>query len=155
MAWRAAFSQVELRSCVIESNAAWGHGGGAHVGVLIAHERLEQPRERAAAHDLGDRMQRGGPRFRNRDGSARWLMLQNSTTAAATLFPDGHFDWVYLDATHTYAEAKRDLEVWYPKVRVGGLVSGHDYQVAAHGSTSGAPYAETVRSSDDGPHPAR
>ena len=55
-------------------------------------------------------------------------MVQNSTTDAAKLFPDGHFDWIYLDATHTYAEAKRDLEAWYPKVRTGGLVSGHDYQ---------------------------
>ena len=56
------------------------------------------------------------------------MMLQNSTLDAARRFPDGHFDWIYLDATHTYAEARRDLEAWYPKVRVGGLVSGHDYQ---------------------------
>ena len=76
----------------------------------------------------GLRMQRGGDKFKNKDGSPRYLMLQNSTLEAATLFPDGHFDWLYLDATHTYAESKRDLETWYPKVRVGGLISGHDYQ---------------------------
>ena len=77
----------------------------------------------------GERMKRGGARFRNSDdGSPRFEMLQNSTVEAATRFPDEHFDWIYLDATHTYAEAKRDLEAWYPKVRPGGLVSGHDYQ---------------------------
>ena len=69
------------------------------------------------------RMQRLGPRH-----AGRYLILQNSTTDAAERFPDGHFDWLYLDATHTYAEAKADLEAWYPKVRIGGLVSGHDYQ---------------------------
>ena len=76
----------------------------------------------------GLRMQRGGDRFRNPDGSPRYLMLQNTTLEAAKMFPDGYFDWIYLDATHTYAAAKRDIHAWYPKVRVGGLVSGHDYQ---------------------------
>ena len=55
-------------------------------------------------------------------------MLQNATLEAARRFPDGYFDWIYLDATHTYGAARADLEAWYPKVRVGGLVSGHDYQ---------------------------
>ena len=26
------------------------------------------------------------------------------------------------------AQARHDLETWYAKVRIGGLVSGHDYQ---------------------------
>ena len=77
----------------------------------------------------GLRMQRGGDKFKNADdGSPRYLMLQNSTLEAAKMFPDEYFDWLYLDATHTYAEAKQDLAAWYPKVRFGGLVSGHDYQ---------------------------
>ena len=71
----------------------------------------------------GLRMQRGGPRFKG-----RYEFVQKSTTEAASLYPDEYFDWIYLDATHTYAEARRDLAAWYPKVRVGGLVSGHDYQ---------------------------
>ena len=28
----------------------------------------------------------------------------------------------------TYAEARDDLRTWWPKLRVGGLLSGHDYQ---------------------------
>lgn len=65
---------------------------------------------------------------RNPGFKGRYRIVQRTTTAAAELFPDGAFDWVYLDATHTYAEARQDLERWYPKVRKGGLVSGHDYQ---------------------------
>ena len=42
-------------------------------------------------------------------------------------FPDGYFDFVYVDAGHTYAEVKQDLEDWYPKVKKGGLFAGHDY----------------------------
>ena len=61
-------------------------------------------------------------------GSKRYKIVRNLTTHAAGLYPDGYFDFLYLDATHTYTEARRDLEAWYPKVRLGGLVSGHDYQ---------------------------
>ena len=79
----------------------------------------------------GLRMQRNGNKFKHADGSPRWRMVENSTIAAAALFPDEAFDWLYLDATHTYAEAKRDLAAWYPKLKVGGLMSGHDYQFQA------------------------
>lgn len=69
------------------------------------------------------RMTRAGQRF-----AGRYRILRASTRDAAEHFVDGYFDWIYLDATHTYAEARDDLALWYPKVRRGGLVSGHDYQ---------------------------
>lgn len=40
---------------------------------------------------------------------------------------DGELDFVFIDADHSYEHAKQDIELWYPKVRSGGLVSGHDY----------------------------
>lgn len=42
-------------------------------------------------------------------------------------FPDGYFDYIYIDADHSYEAVKRDLEDWYPKVRTGGILAGHDY----------------------------
>ena len=65
---------------------------------------------------------------RNPSFEGRYQILRATTAAAAGQFADGALDWIYLDATHTYAEARQDLERWYPKVRRGGLVSGHDYQ---------------------------
>ena len=46
---------------------------------------------------------------------------------AASLFEDGSVDFVYLDADHAEAAVQRDLEVWFPKVRPGGVLAGHDY----------------------------
>ena len=69
------------------------------------------------------RMTRAGQRF-----AGRYRILRASTRDAAEHFVDGYFDWIYLDATHTYAEARDDLRTWWPKLRVGGLLSGHDYQ---------------------------
>jgi hypothetical protein len=41
--------------------------------------------------------------------------------------PDGHFDWVYLDAHHRYEEVKADVEAIWPKIKPGGLLVGDDY----------------------------
>jgi hypothetical protein len=46
---------------------------------------------------------------------------------AVALFPDEHFDWVYIDSNHTYEAVKEDLEMWLPKVKNGGYICGHDY----------------------------
>jgi hypothetical protein len=53
---------------------------------------------------------------------------------AAALMPDGSLDFVYIDAEHTYAACLADLQLWSPKVRRGGIVSGDDYR---YRSTSG------------------
>ena len=42
-------------------------------------------------------------------------------------FPDEFFDFIYIDADHTYEGVKRDLEDWYPKMKKGGVFCGHDY----------------------------
>lgn len=36
-------------------------------------------------------------------------------------------DWVYIDGSHYYDDVKRDLELWTPKIRCGGILCGDDY----------------------------
>jgi hypothetical protein len=46
---------------------------------------------------------------------------------AASLFPDGYFDWVYVDGDHRYEAVKLDLELYLPKLKPGGFLTGDDY----------------------------
>jgi hypothetical protein len=46
---------------------------------------------------------------------------------ASKTFKDGYFDFVYIDASHDYESVLDDLNAWYPKIRKGGCISGHDY----------------------------
>ncbi len=47
---------------------------------------------------------------------------------AAKLFSDGYFDFVYVDGyAHTGQDNGKTLEVWWPKLKRGGIFAGHDY----------------------------
>jgi len=49
------------------------------------------------------------------------------STEAVYEFTDNYFDWIFIDANHDYPYIKENLEIWTPKVKNGGIVSGHDY----------------------------
>lgn len=40
---------------------------------------------------------------------------------------DGSLDFVYIDANHEYEFVRSDIQTWLPKVRKGGILSGHDF----------------------------
>jgi predicted O-methyltransferase YrrM len=42
-------------------------------------------------------------------------------------FPDGYFDWVYLDTGHDFTTTYQELELCRTKVKPGGIIAGHDY----------------------------
>lgn len=46
---------------------------------------------------------------------------------AAKRIADDFLDLVYIDADHHYEAAKADILAFKPKVRPGGILSGHDY----------------------------
>ena len=46
---------------------------------------------------------------------------------AASIIKDETFDLLWIDADHRYHAIKRDIELWMPKVKKGGILCGHDY----------------------------
>ena len=46
---------------------------------------------------------------------------------AAEYIDDESLDFIFLDAYLTGKQAENDIEVWYPKVKTGGIFSGHDW----------------------------
>jgi hypothetical protein len=123
------------------------HGGrvvevGVEVG-LFARVILEenQPRELflvdAWAHQPGTGWEAGDPSARfDLDENFRQVtelfsadprvtIVRALSVDAAATFEDGSLDIVYIDADHT--RAGEDMRAWWPKVRPGGWLCGHDY----------------------------
>jgi hypothetical protein len=56
-----------------------------------------------------------------------WTPIKKLSVDAAKDFEDESLDFVYIDAAHDYINVSNDLKAWYPKIKIGGIVSGHDY----------------------------
>jgi hypothetical protein len=54
-------------------------------------------------------------------------IMKLKSVEAASLFPNEYFDMVYIDGDHSYSEVKKDIKAWLPKIKKGGIISGHDY----------------------------
>jgi hypothetical protein len=46
---------------------------------------------------------------------------------AARLFAPASVDFVFIDAGHDYQSVLSDLAAWWPRVKPGGVLAGHDY----------------------------
>ena len=61
------------------------------------------------------------------DSDQRIKEVRMPSQEAAKLYPDGYFDYIYLDADHTREGITADIESWWPKLKPGGIFAGHDY----------------------------
>lgn len=52
--------------------------------------------------------------------------LKMSSDVAARILMDECFDFIFIDAEHTYDGVRADIENYFPKLKVGGIFSGHD-----------------------------
>jgi predicted O-methyltransferase YrrM len=57
----------------------------------------------------------------------RARITKGKSPEAAEWFPDHFFDFVFIDADHSFKAVVKDIVVWHPKVKPGGLLCGHDY----------------------------
>lgn len=58
---------------------------------------------------------------------SKFDLFRADSLTAVRFVPDESLDFVYIDANHHYKECLADIEAWYPKVRSGGIISGHDF----------------------------
>lgn len=57
----------------------------------------------------------------------RCQMLMTTSTEAADQLKDKQFDIVFIDALHDFESVDQDIEAWWPIVREGGVLCGHDF----------------------------
>ncbi len=60
----------------------------------------------------------------------RIKVIRDFSVNASLKFENNYFDFVYIDADHTEKAVQEDIYAWWPKVRPGGILGGHDYSPA-------------------------
>jgi predicted O-methyltransferase YrrM len=53
-------------------------------------------------------------------------LIEEPSALAAKKFEAHSLDLVYIDAAHNYASVIEDLSSWWPLVKSGGVLAGHD-----------------------------
>jgi len=62
-----------------------------------------------------------------KDVRDKFILMPVSSEQAAKCIDDNTFDLFFIDADHRYEGVSKDIELWYPKVKEGGILCGHDY----------------------------
>jgi ferredoxin len=54
-------------------------------------------------------------------------VIQCESTCASQMYDNNSLDAVYIDAMHDAHSVRLDIEHWWPKIKPGGWIMGHDY----------------------------
>jgi len=54
-------------------------------------------------------------------------LIKDFSVYAVERFKNESLDFVYIDANHADPYVSEDIRIWFPKLRKGGIMAGHDY----------------------------
>jgi predicted O-methyltransferase YrrM len=69
-------------------------------------------------------------RFADEIRAGRVEVIHSTSEAASGKFADQSLDWLYIDGNHNYEFVRKDLELYFPKVKRGGYIVCDDYHYA-------------------------
>lgn len=141
-AWQPAYTQFLrlVKAQGLSTGVEVGVGYGGHCESLLQYKGIEmlagvdpythrpgsddatnlpQAELDRVYHRAQDRLARFGRRFE---------LIRQRSALAAERFEDASLDFVYIDGDHQYESVLDDIGVWFDKVRVGGVIAGHDYE---------------------------
>jgi len=56
-----------------------------------------------------------------------WSHVVEDSVKAAKLWKDNEVSLLFVDACHSYEAVRNDLDAWFPKMKMNGIICGHDY----------------------------
>ena len=59
-------------------------------------------------------------------GDRKFTPIRKESTEASKDFEDESCDVIFIDMDHSYEGVKQDLIHWFPKLKKGGYIAGHD-----------------------------
>lgn len=91
-------------------------------GRVLSVDRFDDHTEEDFKRNLKDEL-----------ASDKVTLLAMESGQAADLIKDGSLDAVFIDASHDQESVERDIGLWLPKVKPGGVLCGHDFEKVDNG----------------------
>lgn len=140
-------AEIEIPNVDRLDFAEWCEEWGLHTGVEIGTERGVYAKSfctRAPSvklycvdpweaykgyreHVLQDRLDGFYEETKERLAGYNAELIRGYSVDVAKKFADESLDFVYIDGNHEFGHVVADLCAWVPKVKIGGIVAGHDF----------------------------
>lgn len=125
MGWRNMYAQEIIKK--------YPHKKGAELGVLTGENAVSLLNSLPGLEKLycvdkwgnADRMIEYIKNIKPYQKRVKTLWMRSSE--AHVFVENRSLDFVFIDASHAYTSVITDIVCWAPKVKIGGIVSGHDY----------------------------
>jgi predicted O-methyltransferase YrrM len=60
-----------------------------------------------------------------------WRFVNKDSSTAGNEWDEGEIDLIFVDGDHSFQGCNKDIEAWWPHIRVGGYMILHDYAVGS------------------------
>ena len=97
-----------------------------NINIMYLVDRWHPHYENYNFPDIKQRAIETFERFEDMDD----VIIIRANSLKFDLFPDGYFDYIYLDDDHTFEQVTKELELYWDKLKPGGALAGDNYEQA-------------------------
>jgi len=129
----AAFRTVETRLCPLARGVLVvgpQQVGENHSTLGVRQRGVSRPSARCRSHASSSASLRRG---KSRRPAVSLYPMTSADAVRSAAHALSTVDVVFLDGAHDFHSVLGDLEVWWPRLRVGGFMAGHDFSMADPG----------------------
>lgn len=122
---KGAFSSHLLRNCapdVLHLIDPWISFSDAAYDRSIYGRKTPQ-------QEMDERYEAVCTRFAEQTDAGQVVIHRAMSDEVAGEFEDGSLDFVYVDGDHSLEGVRADIELYWPKLRPGGIMAGDDYHL--------------------------
>lgn len=97
------------------------------VDLFELNEFSDEPHFKVIEEHGGDFLAAFESNLRGAEVDDYVTVVQASSLDASKQYEDRSISFLMIDASHKYEDVVDDIRAWYPKIKMGGIISGDDY----------------------------